>query len=81
MFQGREVGTHAHNSQNFQQCVELYFIRSDMGFLRRFPVNPKYSLHDYALTIYKLKGTNLRCVDNITSNANIFRPKTALSVP
>jgi len=41
MFQGKEGGTHLHNSQNSQQCVELYCIRNAMGFLRTFPVNPK----------------------------------------
>jgi hypothetical protein len=51
-----------------------------MGFLRTFPVNPKYSLLDYTITVYKLKGTALRCVDNITRNANIFRPNKTLSV-
>ena len=55
MFQEKEVGTQAHNSQNFQQCVELYFIRSDMVFLRTYIVNPKYSLRDYTITVHKLK--------------------------
>jgi hypothetical protein len=80
MFQGKEVATQAHNSQTFQQCVELYFIHSNMGFLRTFPVNPKHYLRDSTITSYKLKGIELRCVDNTARNANILIPNTTLSV-